>query len=205
MDWKGYIVVAIFFLITGLAIELENRDKANRGDFELYKAKKSTDKVLGRCLAPALLAVLFFVTERFEFQLGFVAAYAASAFDTISTKLGQLLSKEAVLITDFKTVHRRTPGAISWQGTFLGLIAAFALGVAAFAIGLVKFTDMVIIIISAGIGSSLDSVLNAYSYQKRQIPNEVINFFSSMSAGLVAALLYWIFAILFGMTDLVIK
>lgn len=197
MDWRGYFIVAVFFVITGLAIEAESKDKAARGDFELYKAKRSVEKVLGRCLAPALLAALFFITGRFEFQLAFVASYAASAFDTVSTKFGQLLSKEAALIIGFKKVHRRTPGAISWQGTVFGAIAAIMIGAAAFFAGLIKIADLFVVVISAGIGSYIDSFLNAYSYQKRAVPNEFINFFSSMAAGVVAALIFWMVKVVF--------
>lgn len=198
MDWRGYAIVAVFFMITGLAIEAESKDKAAKGEFELYKAKRSMEKVMGRCLAPALLAALFFITGRFEFQLAFVASYAASAFDTGSTKFGQLFSKEAVLITSFKKVHRRTPGAISWQGTASGGLAAIAIGGAAFAISLIRLQDLAIVLISAGMGSYVDSFLNAYSYQKKPIPNEFINFFSSMMAGLAAALACWMMNVIFG-------
>ncbi len=198
MDWKGYLIAAVFFIITGLAIEAENKDKAAKGSFELHKAKRSIERVLGRCLAPALLATLFFITGRFEFRLAFVASYAASAFDTVSTKFGQLLSKEAILIIGFKKVHRRTPGAISWQGTAFGALAAVIIGVVAFVIGLIKLVDLPVVLISAGIGSYVDSFLNAYACQKRQIPNEFINFFSSMVAGLIAAWACWMLNILFG-------
>lgn len=197
MDWRGYFIVAVFFVITGLAIEAESKDRAAKGEFELYKAKRSMGKVLGRCLAPALLAALFFITGRVEFQLAFAASYAASAFDTVSTKFGQLLSKEAILITNFKKAHRRTPGAISWQGTAFGALAAVIIGVAAFFVGLIKLGDLLVVLVSAGAGSYIDSFLNAYSYQKRPIPNEFINFFSSMAAGVVATLIFWMLKVIF--------
>lgn len=198
MDWRGYFIVAVFFVITGIAIEAESKDKAAKGEFELYKAKRPIDKVLGRCLAPALFAALFFVTDKFEFQLAFVASYAASAFDTVSTKFGQLLSREAVSVIGFKKVHRRTPGAISWQGSVFGVLAAATIAAAAFFIGLVRRWDLLTLIISACIGSCIDSILNAYSFQKRQIQNEFINFFSSMAAGVAAILIWWTFYMIFG-------
>jgi uncharacterized protein (TIGR00297 family) len=198
MDWKGYFIVAVFFIITGIAIEAESKDKAAKGEFELYKAKRPIDKVLGRCLAPALFAALFFVTDKFEFQLAFVASYAASAFDTVSTKFGQLLSKEAVSVMGFKRVHRRTPGGISWQGSIFGILAAVTIAAAAFFIGLLRRWDVLTVIISACIGSYIDSVLNAYSFQKRQIQNEFINFFSSMVGGIAAVLIWWLCNIIFG-------
>jgi|GEM_PF-6593031 uncharacterized protein (TIGR00297 family) len=186
LDWQAYVIVIIFFLISGISINIENKYKAEKGEFELYKAKRNIQRVSGRCLAGAIFGLLFFATSRPEFQLAFVASYAESAFDTVSTKLGKLLSREAWLITNFKAVHRGTPGAISWQGTLCGILAALILGISAFVVRLINLPDLFVAILAALLGSAMDSFLNTLSYQKRPIPNEFINFFSSMAAGIAA-------------------
>lgn len=193
LDWQAYVIVAVFFSITGLSIDIENMDKAEKGEFELYKAKRTVDRVLGRSLAGAIFAGLFFLTSRPEFKLAFVATYAEAAFDTVATKIGKLLSKDAILITDFKMVHRGTPGALSRTGTLAGLLAATILGVAGFFTNLVLFPQVFMVLIGAFSGSMLDSVLNAFSYQKKRVPNEVINFSSSAAAGIISMGLNWIF------------
>jgi len=192
LDWQAYVIVILFFLISGISIEIENKDKAEKGAFELYKAKRTIQRVLGRCLAGAIFGALFFMTNRPEFQLAFVASYAESAFDTVSTKLGKLLSRDACLITNFKIVHRGTPGAVSWQGTLYGILAALVLGIPAFVVGLIKIHNLFAVILAAFLGSTIDSFLNTLSYQKKSIPNEFINFFSSMTAGIAAIVLWWL-------------
>ncbi|MDD5449346.1 MAG: DUF92 domain-containing protein [Candidatus Omnitrophica bacterium] len=193
LDWQAYVIVAVFFFITGVSIDIENKDKAEKGEFELYKAKRPIDRVLGRSLAGAIFAGLFFMTAKTEFKLAFIATYAEAAFDAIATKIGKLLSKEAMLITDFKRVHRGTPGAISRQGTLAGLLAAAILAIAGFFTKMVLLPQVFIILIAAFFGSMLDSYLNAYSYQKNRIHNEMINFISSAAAGLLCIVIDWIF------------
>lgn len=192
LDWQGYVIIAVFFLITGLAIDIENRDKANKGSFELYKAKRPMNRVLGRSLAGAIFACLFFFTDRAEFKLAFVASYAEAIFDTVSTKLGKLLNKTARLITNFKIVPHGTAGAISAQGTLLGALAAFIIGLAGFFTQLIEFNELLIIVIAAFFGSAVDSFLNLFSVKKRHMPNEFINFFSSTMAGLICIWIFWI-------------
>lgn len=198
LNWQAYLIVVVFFLITGISIDIENRDKSKKGNFELYKAKRSLNRVLGRSLAGAIFAGLFFVTGRPEFKLAFVASYAEAAFDTVTTKIGKLLSKEALLITDFKMVDRGTPGAVSLAGTFFGLFAALILSIAAFFTTLISLPQISVVVTAAFFGSMIDSFLNAYSYQKRHIPNELINFFASMSAGIIAVWINWILTVVCG-------
>lgn len=195
MDWQAYVILVVFFMIVGFAINIENKDKSQKGSFELYKAKRSADRVLGRSLAGAIFAGLFFLTYRNEFKLAFVASYAQAIFDTVSTKLGKLLSKEAVLITNFKPVHRGTPGAISLKGTAMGALAALILALAGNVIGLIRFDELLIVIVSAFLGSTADSYLNAFSHKKTRIPNEVINFSSSLLAGLISICIALLFNI----------
>jgi uncharacterized protein (TIGR00297 family) len=199
MDWRGYLMVAVFFFITGLSIEIENKDKADRGNFELYKAKKSVDKVLGRCLAGGVFAVLFFMTRWSGFKQAFVASYAASVFDAVSTKLGQKISKEAVLVSNFQKVRHGTPGAVSWQGSLLGAAAAVILCAVAFVVGLIRYANFPLVLISSAIGAYMDSCLNAYSFHKRRVPNELINFLSSFSAGAVCVVVWWFLAVVLKM------
>lgn len=196
LGWEAYFVIIVFFLINGAVISLENKDKANKGEFELYKAKRPIGRVLGRSLAGAIFAGLFFLTDRQEFKFAFVASYAEAIFDTVSTKLGKFFSREAVLITDFrKIVHRGTPGAISWQGTLLGIVAALLVSAAGIPVKLIQFNELLIVLFAAFLGGICDSVLSALAYSKRYIPNEVINFSSSMAAGFICIFLIWLVGI----------
>lgn len=201
LDWQGYVIILAFFSITGLAIQLENKEKAEKGEFELYKAKRPIERVLGRSLAGVIFGAMFFVTNRPEYKFAFVASYATEIFDTVSTKLGKILSKEAVLITNFKKVRHGTPGGISIQGTIFGLISALLVSAAGFITQLLTtFEQLLIVLMGAFIGSTIDSYLNAYSHQnqKRHVPNEFINFFSSMSAGIACIWIQWIFNTVLG-------
>ena len=191
LDWQGYAIILAFFAMTGAAITAENKDKADKGEFELYKAKRPVERVLGRSLAGTIFAAIFFLTDKSEWKFAFIASYAESIFDTISAKLGMRLNKNAISITNFKITRHGTPGAISWQGTLLGLLAALVLSIIGFIIGMITFNVVLIILIASTAGAFVDSLLNAFSYQKKRMPNELINFLGSLSAGIICLLLYW--------------
>jgi len=199
MDWQAYVIIITFFFITGIAINIENRYKSNRGEFELYKAKRPIGRVLGRSLAGTIFAGLFFLTDSQAFKLAFMASYAAAIADTVATKLGKYLSKKPVFIMDLKTVPHGTGGAISLQGTLCGIVAAFLISVVGLLTGLINLHELFIVLIAAFIGMIVDSFLNAVSYQKRYIPNEFINFFSSTFAGLICIWIQWTLNLAFGM------
>ncbi|MEI8175385.1 MAG: DUF92 domain-containing protein [Candidatus Omnitrophota bacterium] len=192
MGWQAYTIIIGFFIMMGLAINLENKDKARKGEFELYKAKRTYERVLGRSLAGAIFAALYFLTERPEFKVAFVAGYAEAICDTVSTKLGKALSRDALSIMTLRKVRHGTPGGISVPGTTFGIIAAVLLGGVAFAVRLITSQELYIVIPSALIGAAADSFLNAFSYQKKRIPNELINVLGSVIAGLFAIWGYWL-------------
>lgn len=198
LDWQSYAIIVAFFGMTGLAINIENREKAKKGEFELYKAKRPIERVLGRSLGGVIFAALFFITSQDEFKLAFVASYAEAIFDTVSTKLGKLLSKKARVITTFKVVHHGSPGGVSVPGTILGSMAAFALGSVGLVTRLVEFNDIIIITIAAFMGSLVDSYLNAVSSRERRIPNEFINFSGSIAAGIICIVLKFAIQVLTG-------
>jgi len=199
LNWQSYIVIILFFFITAFCINLENNYKANKGEFELYKAKRTSSRVLGRSLAGAIFAALFFLTERPEFRLAFLASYAESVFDTVSTKTGKICSKDAVSILNFKVVHRGTPGGISLTGTFFGAAAALLLITVGVFTGLGAFNNLLVVLVAAFMGALVDSILNAIAYKKKRIPNDFINFSSSMFAGISCVLLQWICDVLLGL------
>ncbi|NQU73604.1 MAG: DUF92 domain-containing protein [Candidatus Omnitrophica bacterium] len=189
LDWQAYVIIVPFFFMTGNAINAENRYKRDRGEFELYKAKRPAARVLGRSLAGTIFAGAFFMTEEGVFKVAFVAAYSEAIWDTVSTKLGQLLNKKAVNIMTFQTVPHGTAGGISHHGTLCGAAAALVLGLAGALTGLIKFHELLIVMAGALAGMLFDSFLNAFSHQKKHIPNELINFLGSASAGLICILL----------------
>ncbi len=198
MDWQGYVIVMIFFILTGAAINIENKDKANKGHFELYKAKRSLNRVLGRSLAGAVFAGMFFLTNRPEYKIAFVASYAESMFDTISTKMGKLIKYKTLLITTLKPVNPGTRGGVSLPGILFGLVGAIVIGAAGTLVRLIEPAALSIVIIGTSTGVFTDSFLNAVGYQKKRLPKEVINFFSSIIAGIICILIFWLCAPAFG-------
>ncbi|MCX5715990.1 MAG: DUF92 domain-containing protein [Candidatus Omnitrophica bacterium] len=191
LNWQAYIIIIAFFVINGFVLEQESKYKSQRGEFALFKAKRPLKRVLGRSLPGAVFAVLFFLTGRDDFRIAFVASYAAAVFDAVSTKMGQIFSRVAVTITGLKKVKHGTPGAVSLQGTLAGLAAALIVSIVAIPVRFINFYELGIIVFAALISGFIDSFLSAYSHQNRRIPNEFINFFSSMSAGLICIFAVW--------------
>lgn len=196
LDWMAYPIIIVFFAINSVIITLENRHRARSGAFELYKAKRSSSRVLGRSLAGTIFAGLFFLKNMPEYKLAFVASYAQAIFDSVSSKMGKMYCKTAWSILTFRKVRSGMPGGITAVGILFGLLATGLLCIVGALIKLIELKIVWVVLVSALIGDIFDSILNAISYRREYLHNEFINFFSSMMAGVICVLLGWYFGVL---------
>jgi len=137
-------------------------------------------------------AIFFPESRRFLF-VGACASLAEAAADTVSSELGQVLGKNAYLVTNLQPVPVGQNGGISVVGTFSGMVAAFLMAFSCWWLHLVSPTGFVIVLISAVLGMFFDSLLGATIERPGRLGNNSVNFLSTTfaaSIGLIGTLLF---------------
>jgi uncharacterized protein (TIGR00297 family) len=122
------------------------------------------------------------------FFVGISGAVAAALADTASSEVGQVYGSSPVSLTGFKKVPIGTPGAVSFEGTIAGLVAAIIVGLLAAKIGLIPLSAAPFVIVAAVVASGLESVFASFF---RVEGHHVLNFFN-VSLGAALAMVLWV-------------
>lgn len=205
--WPGGLVLATFFLGSTLVSRGIPDPSVQTLD------AKGTRRDAGQVVAnggPAVVGALLGSPGML------IAGLAAAAADTWATSLGAMSSRPPRLITTGKPVPAGTSGAVSWLGTFGGLLGAATVGgVAALAF---HSAGLFPLSLALGLGGMLlDSFLGAgiqarfscpscrvpcerpvhrcgtpavLLYGMRWCSNDAVNAISTAAAGVAGALLY---------------
>ncbi|MAG21738.1 MAG: TIGR00297 family protein [Candidatus Diapherotrites archaeon] len=183
---NGFLVGLAFFVLGSAATKFKHRDKAKQGLGHDRKIRSGRNVISNSIVAVycALLAVATPFNE--VFLLAFTAAIAAANSDTLSSELGQIFGKKPFMITNFRPAEPGLNGAISIQGTFIGLLGAAAIAAVSFLVGLISFNFMIIATIAGFAGMLIDSVLGATLENSNWLGNESVNFLCTLSAVLIA-------------------
>jgi uncharacterized protein (TIGR00297 family) len=94
-----------------------------------------------------------------------------------------------MLVTTLHPVAPGTPGGVSLEGIAAGLAWAFAMSVTAAASGLLPFGTVWIVILSATIGSLVESALAATLEADHIVNKHVLNFLNTFVAVAVALII----------------
>ena len=108
---------------------------------------------------PALLSVILFgLTGKIAFLIGFAAALTEAFADSIASDVGVLSKRDPISICRFKRIPRGVSGGVSLLGTTVSLLSSFAFG----AFYYVWYSDIkggLVICAAAFCGCILDSIL----------------------------------------------
>jgi uncharacterized protein (TIGR00297 family) len=122
-------------------------------------------------------------------RLGFVAALATAAMDTVSSELGPLYGRVTLLLPTFRRVKPGTEGAVSLEGTLLGLAAACVIAAGAMILGLGHLPSWWIVPVSAVAGTTVESLLGAAGWGKTSTSSAWLNVMATAVGATVAILL----------------
>ncbi len=189
MGWgyKSFLIVFAFFVLGSMATRLGYAKKAARGVAEKRGGARSWREALANSLAGAFFAILVITTlHEKAFLIAMVAAFAEAAGDTISSEIGQWLSRRAYLITTFKPVPAGENGGISAGGTLAGFMASALVVALGFGLGLIGKGGAGMAFAAACVGNLLDSVLGATLERRGLITNGIVNFASTSCSGALA-------------------
>jgi len=119
-----------------------------------------------------------------------VAALAEAAADTVSSEIGQAIGGEPVLVTGLKRVPPGTDGAVSFVGTVAGCAAAALVVIVAMPSLYLDPKQALVAWAAAICGLFADSFIGATLERHGWLNNDLVNFFSTSIAALIA--LVWV-------------
>jgi uncharacterized protein (TIGR00297 family) len=186
----GYLMLLAFFVLGSGATRVGYAVKQAAGIAQARGGARGVRNAVANCGAGAVLIMLAAATPHGALLLvGFVAAFATAAFDTVSSEIGQVYGRRTFLITTLRPVPRGTEGAISLEGTLAGVAASLLLGGLGVATGLIPVAALGPVLAGAFAGAMGESVLGASLEARQVVDNEVVNFLNTVAGAAVAVAL----------------
>lgn len=174
------ILILIFLILSLIATRQSKYYKQNLG---IYEGKRTAKNVISNGVVAFIMAA--FGGYYLPFIGGFIGAIATATSDTMASEIGIL--QKPRLITTFKKVEPGTNGAVSVLGTFVGIIGAGIIGVAAFLLGIISdpFLSLKVAIIAGTVGCFMDSILGAVLERRNIINNEHVNLLATITGAII--------------------
>lgn len=192
--FTGIAMIGAFFLLGTAATSWKMSYKQQLHLAEKEKGKRKASQVIANAGVAALagLMTLFMPDERILFSLVMAASLSSATADTLSSEMGNVYGRRFYNILSFQKDKRGLDGVISIEGTLFGLAGSVIIALI-YVLGFGWSMDFWLIIIAGTIGNILDSVLGASLQRKHYLNNDAVNFFNTLIAGLIAAVLRLIF------------
>ena len=185
--WRGFLMLLTFFVLGTACTKIGYAKKAALGIAQERGGRRGAKNAFANTTAGVLFAFLALATPYPEmFTLALVAAFATAAADTVSSEIGQAFGRTTYLVTSFRRVPPGTDGAVSMEGTLAGIAASAALAGIAAATGLIAAPAVLVVILAAFAGTTLESYLGATLERVKRIDNEFVNFANTIAGGLAA-------------------
>ena len=186
----GFLILFTFFALGSWSSKHKYQWKTSHGVAQENKGRRGVKHTVAKGGVGLIMAIMALRTDTPGiFTIAFVAAFATATFDTISSELGQIYGKRPIMITTLKSVPVGTDGAVSVGGTILGILSAAFVGAEAWALHLITLPSILIVVIAALIGTTIESILGATIERRKWVSNEVVNFINISTGAAVSMLL----------------
>jgi uncharacterized protein (TIGR00297 family) len=187
----GVATLAAFFILGSAATSWKLGLKQQLGFAEKNKGRRTTTQVLANGTVAAIMGLLVWLypAQRNLFLVMMVASLASATADTLSSELGTVYGRKFYNIITLKNDTRGLDGAVSIEGTIIGLLGSALIGVI-YALGCGLDKNFFWIIVAGGIGNLADSLLGATLERRNFLHNDTVNFLNTLIAAITALLLY---------------
>lgn len=186
----AWLLLLVAFAIAALTSRVGYRRKLQLGIAEERGGRRGAANAIantGFAAGAALLAVIS--PYRVEALLALAAALAAGSSDTVASEIGKAFGRRTFLVVGLKPVPPGTSGALSFEGTAAGILAAAVLALFAVYAGVVPRAFLPIVVVAAAAASVIESALGATLEGPRILNNDLLNFINTASAAAIALLL----------------
>jgi uncharacterized protein (TIGR00297 family) len=196
--WQGYLVLVTFFVLGTAVTKVKYKEKAKKGIAQEDQGRRGAKHAIANCAAALILGIVALLqgsdVDKHMFLAGFVGAFATALSDTASSEIGQAYGKTTILLTTLHRVPPGTEGAVSIEGTLAGIAASLVIALVGLLGALIAgWQGLLIIVIAAFIGNTLESIIGSTIEKLPLITNEVTNFLNTVIGAGTAILLYSIF------------
>lgn len=183
----GWLLLFAAFATAALTSRVGLRRKMVLGIDEARRGQRGAGNALANCLVAAVASIVAIASPHHAAALAAVAAaLVAGASDTAASELGKAWGRRTILMSTFSRVPPGTPGAVSLEGTAVGLVAALLLALLASALGLIGLNLVWVVVVAATIGAFVESALGATLEKPGVVNNDVLNFLNTAVAAFVA-------------------
>lgn len=159
----GFVVLLLFFVLGTATTMWGLAPKQERRIAEPHRGRRSAVNALANGALAALFSLAHLLTGPGQkwLAVGFLAALATAAFDTVATEMGQLYGTRPRHPWKWTRVSPGTEGAVSLEGTLCGLIAAVLAVVVGVSMGLGIIPTGILCGVGAVAGGLAESLISA--------------------------------------------
>ena len=201
--------LGVLFVLTYLATKAGKRQKAKAGLSEGKRGRTASQVIANLgfaavCCSPWMATLVGYgmafccastlgiaaIWIEWTMKVMCLAALVEATADTVSSEIGQAYGGPPVLLLSLTRVEPGTDGAVSLLGTGAGIVGGCVVAV----VGVWAMqlnVNAALVAVSAGtLGLFFDSLLGATVERRGWLGNDLVNFASTVFAGVSAALLY---------------
>lgn len=185
----AYVILCTFFALGMWFSRIGYDEKRARGTHQENFGKRSGRNALANCIVGFTASLAIGLGVRIDSaSIIFVAAFATALSDTTSNELGQIYGKGPFIPTTFKPASVGTEGAVSVEGTLLGIASAIVIAGEAFIFKMIDWQGFISVIIGAMVGNYIESVISSTTF--RRVGNELLNLTNTILGAVIALLIY---------------
>jgi uncharacterized protein (TIGR00297 family) len=187
LGWQGWTLLLATFLTASITTRIGRTLKQQRRIAEERGGRRGAGNAIANTGVAAIAAMLTGLdVHASAARLVFVAALVAGGSDTIASEIGKAYGRRTWSVTTLRRVPPGTSGAMSVEGTSAGVIGALGLGGIAVALGLLASRSLALVVVSATIGSLVESWLGATLEEPGILNNDLLNFINTAVSALAA-------------------
>jgi len=187
-DIRFFVVLLSFYLIGSVATKYKYSLKLTRGVAEPAGGARGYANVFGNSFASLFFAFCYAVYQNEIFLIAFVASVATALGDTMASEIGKT-AERVYLITNFKLVKPGVSGGVSLKGETAATLGSLATILIALLLQVVDVNGAAIAFVTSIIGIHIDSLLGATLEEKGWLTNSGVNFFATLSSGVICLVL----------------